>query len=120
METIHSQEYVEVPLAGIVPVTVRTWFSSSTVPETDGAAGAASAGWTSTVVDAAEVAFSDAVAPSSTYSSNAYESPAVSDVPGMAHWTVSPAPAPVPFITAHAVAFSKPPAPSTSTSQTQL
>jgi uncharacterized protein with beta-barrel porin domain len=47
-ETSHLYEYVEVPVEGIIPLTVRGWSASSAVALTVGAAGAVSAVFTVT------------------------------------------------------------------------
>jgi len=48
-DTIHVQAYGDVPVEGIVPVTVNAWFTSNRVALTDGVARAAIADDTVTV-----------------------------------------------------------------------
>jgi hypothetical protein len=55
-DTSHCQEYVLVPVEGIVPETVRAWFTSNAVALTVGATGATRAVLTVIVADAADVA----------------------------------------------------------------
>jgi len=62
---------VAVPVAGIVPVTVKVWSTSSFVALTVGAPGAVSAEATVTVTDAAEVFVSGEVALSVAFNSKA-------------------------------------------------
>jgi hypothetical protein len=62
---------VDVPVEGIVPVTVRVWLGEIVVALTVGAAGAVSADLTVTVGEAAEVTVSGVEALSVTWSSNA-------------------------------------------------
>ena len=95
---------MKVPVDGIVPCTVNTWFTSSAVALTVGAAAAVSAVLTVTVADAADVVVSGVVALSVTFSSNAYVDPTVSVLAPMLHVSVAPPAAPAPLFTAHCVA----------------
>ena len=68
-ETSHCQEYVAVPVDGIVPDTVSNWSASKEVALGVGARGARSAVLTVTVEDAVEISISAVVALSVTFSS---------------------------------------------------
>jgi hypothetical protein len=69
--TNHCHEYGEVPVFGIVPVTVRVWSASSFAALIVGTAGAVRADRTVTVGDAGEVTVTATVALSVTRSSRA-------------------------------------------------
>jgi hypothetical protein len=116
VEKSHWYEYVEVPVDGIIPFTVRGWLVSTEVDETVGAAGAVSWVATFTVDDAADVAVSGVFAESVTWSSNAYVSPAVSVPPLIVQVSDDEADWPDPLLDVHCVAAAYAP-PLTDTNQ---
>ena len=104
IDTSHTQEYVEVPEEGIVPVTVNVVEAEGPVELGVGAAGAVNPGATVTTAEAVDVAVSGFDALSVTFSSKVYVLPPVNVLAAILQVSVAPPIAPLPEFNAHWVA----------------